>query len=470
MLVISAALVLTSCAFQEPADHLLQDLAKDDAAVRLSAADELAASTDLELDRWLVKNTLKGSPQRQRALLLSCALRGTSDCWSLVEKQSKLSGGPKAERAWALLLAATYGEAFGKNPEPLFKRAKSQFEVDCVLAGLMANPSFNMDLRTTKFLSRRRVQKHRGALEALAAISQHPAEWGFVAEPAELAIKLVCSHLPGQPLITTNEIVIAEKWLQSYWAIGARRKSPVSLDILKASPVAVQNGSYAMCLLDSPANQSPEIFKFLQKRLPPTICQNWLWGIAGKKALSIDLSSVNSLKDYHYAALIERFRVNPQQARSLAQQFLPKVRELLATDHHVADVWPAYICLALSEDAADWKLIKEKLERSSAEDAAILHPIWQLAGSRFSETAAKHQFTLWARELMTGQIAYMDFVSSEWLRYYLLSGTDALLPYAPKDHLLKIFSRKPDHALGHLLYVDIGELISSKLYRWKHNL
>ena len=74
---------------QEPSSGVQRGLESSDPGYRLASAQDLATLGD-GASRWLKKQLGKGSPARQRALLLAAVLIGSDDAFEVLEKASGL--------------------------------------------------------------------------------------------------------------------------------------------------------------------------------------------------------------------------------------------------------------------------------------------------------------------------------------------------------------------------------------------
>lgn len=460
------SVLLVSLSLQAPEGTLLQAIAKDDPAARFAAAAEIAALPELDIDSWLRKQVNKGSAQRQRALLLACALRGSKECLNLVDQQTRLRGNSKPARAWSLLLAATFQSTAAANSVVLLERARSDFERDCVLIGLMANRQKVSDLRGLKLFASRSARVHAPALEVLAALRGQSPEWPDVEDPRMLAGKLICSVLPRQGGVSKSEIANSYSDLNGRWSIGAVRSSGRSFDDLKGVPLADQSGAIALCLLEVDVQVAQAVFDYLSTRLPPGPCQSWLWGIAGARRLDLKPPTDGNFTDYHAAGILASCLKDEQFGRSAAGKFMIHARKRLGEAAKLSRDWPAAVMLALSDQPADWKALRTLTEGASGEEAARLHGIWQFASGRLTKPDSIRQIRDWLGELGGGHAGYISSAGRQWATSYLLAGTDALPERVDNAADISAFERNPDHALGHQLYVDIAEFINSKHYHW----
>ena len=132
------ALLLTCCTglflAQEPSAELVAGLDGPQPEDRLRAAQQIAALGP-GTESWLEKRVGKGSALAQRGVLLAAALLGTPESQQLLADAARAGRRADAQRAWALLLYGMSHPDAGRDPARDWKRAATDYEGACLLAG-----------------------------------------------------------------------------------------------------------------------------------------------------------------------------------------------------------------------------------------------------------------------------------------------------------------------------------------------
>ncbi|HJM38824.1 MAG TPA: hypothetical protein QGG59_01780 [Planctomycetota bacterium] len=442
------------------------DLAGEDPSLRLMAAAELAASPDGSIDAWILKEASRGTATRQRALLFAATLRGTSACLDFLEERAFQRGRVEADRAWALLLYGAFHPHALKEPEAAFKKAKSIFERDCFLAGLLKNANRIPSLQSLGSRKGSRLKSHESLLFLLDALAERKSLLPTLASTH--SARLLASHLPKAKGLGDKEVEQAEAASLESWLVAARREPARSLQETRQIPSGIGEGSLALLLYEAAPSERKEVMEFLRDALVGGRQSAWLWGAAGDLSLSLLPPQLQEpLHDYQVAGLLRLCLSNPIQGEREVEAYQTLARARIQGSQSLGVDWPAAVLLAISPQQKDLTFLRKLTEESLGEDSARALPIWHLASGRVASGAARQTLLAsWARELGAGWHGYLDSEGPRWTAYFLLSGTQAAEERLELRVELPAYKRKHDHSQGHGLYEDIAELLFSGHYFW----
>jgi hypothetical protein len=418
------------------------------------------------VDKWLAKEVSRGTSTQQRALLLACALRGTTSSLELLEKRAFQRGRPNADRAWSLLLYGAYHPAALQDSVTPLKRAKSEFERDCFLAGLLKHGGQAPNLRGLKELKGKKGKPHSALLNAMDALSGRGIS--SIEEPTSLALQLLISIFPFEKGVSREVIDASEPSALESWRVAAKHKKARTLEDLRRLPIGIGGGALALVLYESSAPERGALFQFLRGALLDPSQLAWLWGAAGDLGLSLPLPSQSStLLDFEVGGLLLLCLSNPSLGEERVRAFQPWARRRLDAGHSFATDWPAAVLLAVTPQKEDLARLRKIAESSSGADALRALPIWHLASGRVGEGEPRRALLRsWARELGAGWVGYLDQEGPRWTAYLLLSGTQAASERLELQQHLLAFERPHDHSPEHALYEDIAEFLFSPQYFW----
>lgn len=459
---------------QEPDEALQRGLAVDNPAERRLAAMKLASLGEDAQD-WLMKEIRKGDAERRRALLLAAALMGTSESQKLLARSSRKGSRPEADRAWALLLYGAFHPEAAAKPHDAMRRAASDFERCCVLAGLLAQAG---RIEGTK-LRTYGGSKALPALQALVSIEEALAGRLWLGEPssdAMVAARLLTSQFPAwvEDKLQHNQRAVSTEWLEAaqgrlpeLWIVAARRSIPRKVEDLRSLPPGGAGAGLALVLYELVAKDRQLAFEVLHGRLVEPEARAWLWGAAGDLKLSFEGVADSKLSAAEVAGLAQLALRDFSAARRQARLRGAEARKLFTMDAKVEDAWPAGLILALGAEGQDLGLLRRKYELAEGRDAERLQPIWYLASGKLKDADARNVWlNRWSRELGGGYQGYLDREGKRFTAFLLVQGTQAALERNELSEAFDGLTGPRDHSLDDELYADLAEFLLSPLYRW----
>ena len=460
-----AALLVGLLVFQEPDAPWKKDLADRDPAVRRAAAAGLCRAAEWA-DDWLVREADKGTSKRQRAVLLGAALRGTDSALSVVELAARKGSRPSVPRAWGLLLYGAYHPDSVAHPAAALDRAASDFEVNCLLAGWLCQASRLPSDWPREELLASSDPVQRALAQVLDGLA-HGRRASRTASVAELSAALWLATLPDHPPVSPDLVARAEGTLPDLWVGAARRDPGRELATVRGLPTGGSGAAAAWALYELPENDRLAAFRILDQRFFEARARSWLWGIAGDLGLALPDPADGRLEPFHVAGLLQLVLRDPAEGGAVAARWRGFARASLDLPGDLGASWPAAVVLALSPEPEDLARLRERAEPAEGDEAARVHPIWQLASGRLDDTPARSAWLRrWSRELGAGPHGLIDAEAGRWVAYLLVSGTRAeserteLVPSLPE----LVGAR--DHARDDELYSDLAEFLLSELYRW----
>ncbi len=467
------ALVLAA-GLQEPGEALRRDLTEQNPGLRREAAVAIAAM-GRGAENWLAREVSKGSPGRRRALLLAAALMGTERSLALVERAVRPGGRPDQERAWALLLyGAHHPGVLEEEPRRTLRRAASDFERACLLAGLLTRAGDTDPEAWAEALGRRarepRLRALLRMLHALVAARGQDGQQGPGEPPVgapEAAAVLLASTLPGAAPLPAAWLEGKEMAaLPEIWRVAARRVPPRKLVELRSSPAGGPGGGLAMVLYELAEDQRQDAFDLLRERLVEAGPRLWLWGAAGDLGLALPEPG-EELSDPEVATLLRLAARDLETARGEARRRLPQARARFAARRPGRDHWPAALVLALAGEEEDRDRLRESLRAADPVGRLRLQPVLQLAlGNLDTEEARQGWFRRWSRDLGAGYFGWFDRQGPLWIAHLLVGGTEAATQVPELSREFPALHGSRDHSRDDTLYPDLADLLLSGLYHW----
>jgi hypothetical protein len=455
---------------QEPSEALQRSLRLDSSATRYRAAEQLSVS-GAEGEAWLLKEIGKGSPERQRALLLACALIGSERTLAKVEEAARRGSRRRADpqRAYALLLyGATHPEA-GKVPELDWKRCQTDYERACLLAGLLARPQA---LRAGEWdeLLADDGEAELGAL--LAAGRMLAGETLPMSEDADMrlaAAHLLTSVLPGAAGLPTETVQAWVGRLPELWVAAARRAPSRSAAEARRLPAAASGMAAGLLLYEVAAEDRQEVFQHFDARLIDADARAWLWGTAGDLGLEFPAPETGERLDPAEVAGMLRLALrHGGRASQAARDRLPAARLRLDEGGLAQDLWPAALVIALAladseeRDPDDLARLRDRVVDEDAAARVRLLPAWNLARGALSDPSVRaHWLSTWSRGLGAGPAGYLDREGPRWVAFLLVGDTQAAeerLPLRQAPEGLALEAR--DYSRDHNLYRDVADYLA----------
>ena len=455
---------------QEPSAELQRALTLDSSTTRYRAAVRLAAMGG-DGQAWLLKQVGKGSPERQRSLLLACALLGSEPALAEVEKVARRGSRRRADpqRAYALLLYGAYHPAAGEKPKEDWARCQSDFERACLLAGLLAHPARLVSRQWDAQLA------DSGAAELATLLAMGRLLAGEeVALSADVdarfaAAALLASVRPEAAARPAAFVEAQRGRVPALWVAAARRDPSRGAEQLRRLPAAGEGAAAGLILREVEPSARQEVFQHFHARLIEPQARAWLWGTAGELGLELPPPlDAERLDSAEVAGILELARTQSASAASAAAARLGAARARLDEGGLAEETWPAALTLALvladaeDRDAEDLQRLQSHLEQASAVDKVRLWPVWNLARGALAEAAVRdHWLAVWSRDLGAGAIGFLDVEGPRWLAYLLVGGTQAAeerLQLLEAYPALELASR--DYSRDHNLYRDIADFLS----------
>ncbi len=451
---------------QEPDPALIRKLDAVEPGTRVQAAQELA-ELGSSIEKWLHKKVRSGSANRQRSLLLAAALLGSDDSWELIESEARRGRKAEANRAYALLLYGAYHPNAGTSAKSDWKRAATDFEKSCLLAGLLAR-SGEVDLDGFHMLIDRKGSDRQKALLAMLDGVQGRAtavdgEHGF-GRGARLLTTLIGSNPP----LPANDIADLGKDLPESWVLAAQRSPGRSLDLLKSTPLGGPSGAVVFALREVAADQRQQAFDFLKERVTESPSVEWLWGVAGELGLDLRRPSKSALVRGEVAGLLRLALRNFPMAETWARDRAAVARQsLVGADGTGKGQMEAAMILALAGLPEDHDWFKQALENGTAQTRERLQPLWLLATRKLDTSVARGQWlSKWSRDLGAGSVGFLDREGPRWVALSLVSGSLALDEHEMLQGYADSFPTKLDHPFTDEFYADLAAYLNSEEYRF----
>ena len=454
---------------QEPSSGVQRGLESSDPGYRLASAQDLATLGD-GASRWLKKQLGKGSPARQRALLLAAVLIGSDDAFEVLEKASGRRGRPSSERAWALLLYGAFHPEAGLDPKKDGKRPTSDFERSCLLAGLLAQAPSVDEAGMNHLMGRKpgiRTQALAGLLRSLGGGPIPDASSGMALQGA----RLLSSIFAQQGALTRPIVGGAGKYLPRVWREAALRNPPRDVDTLRILIAEGQGVAASLALYEvEPGNRKP-LFDLLNTRLAGEEVKALAWGAAGELRMDLPDEDVDVLDDLEVTGLLSLAKENLGAAEMAGKGRLPAARSRFEKGRPLEDDWTAAWVLALAGGPDDLEQLRLRLEKAVGPDRTLLEPIWKFACRSFSDESVQLSWLKqWTRRLGAGKLGFLDMEGPRFVTWMLVAKTEtaeqrAELAGLPVDKE----SPRPEHSPGDDIYADIAGFLLSDLYRWDLN-
>ncbi|MCH2100750.1 MAG: hypothetical protein MK209_02360 [Planctomycetes bacterium] len=469
----SALFLVCSVGFfslQEPGSDLVAALDGPQPEDRLRAAEEIAAMGP-GVEAWLEKRVGKGSALAQRGVLLAAALLGTPQAHKLLSDVARAGRRPDPQRAWALLLYGSAHPDAGKDPESDWKRARSDFEGACLLAGYLGHVSVPDIVALRKVIGRRPTVRQEAFLALLAARAGQAVQSEGDA-PALRAARLMVSVVPGQKALSTAEFDELRALMPTIWVAAAKRVPGRNLDSLRGTPLRGEEASSVLALREVSADQRAQAFAFLAERVTEEPSASWLWGLAGELGLQFPPASAESIPSYEAAGVLRLAQLDLKGARAVAKSRLDVARSSLAARESIdLSAAPAVLLLALAGERGDYAWFQAQLSAGAAETRAWLQPLWLLAAGKFGDARARESLLAdWAFRLGAGTGGYLDHAGRLFVALVLLAGTEAAQESLELASHSDAFELDHDHAITDEFYLDLWTLLASEHYRWRFDI
>lgn len=455
---------------QEPGSDLVAALDGSQPEDRLRAAEEIAALGP-GVETWLEKRVGKGSALAQRGVLLAAALLATPESQKLVANAARAGRRADSQRAWALVLyGSTHPEA-GRDPARDWKRAGTDFEGACLLAGYLSHPRIP-DLGALRAaVGRKPTVRQQAFLALLAARAGESISLDGDA-PALRGARLLASVVPGQEPISAAEYDELRERMPQTWVAAARRMPGRNLENLRGTPLRGEEASAVLALREVPADEREAAFAFLADRVRDDPSASWLWGLAGEMGMSLPAASEDEIPAHEAAGLLRLALLNFDEARSVAQARLDVARaQVLALDSLQIESAPAVLVLALAGQTDDHAWFQAQLASASALTRAWLQPLWLLAAGQFGDARAREALLAdWALRLGAGTGGYLDQTGRLFTSLALLAGTEAAQESLDLAAYSDRFELEHDHAITNEFYLDLAALLASEHYHWRFDI
>lgn len=451
---------------QEPEPALIRKLDAVEPGTRLNAVVELA-ELGTGIEKWLHKKMNSGSANRQRSLMLVAALLGTEESWDLLDNESRRGRRAESKRAYALLLYGAYHPMAGLSAKDDWKRASTDFEKSCLLAGLLARPDeIDMD-GFHALIDRKGTDRQKALLAMMDGLRGRPlslnAESGF-----ERGAQLLVTLLAEPAALTTAQIRELSDQLPEPWALAAQRTPGRTLDQLKGMPVGGPSGAVVFALRESDAGQRQAVFDYLKERVTEAPAAAWLWGEAGDLGLDLRRPTKAELTTAEVAGLLRLALFQFQQAEEIAISRANVAREVLKEYSWPArGVFEAVVILALAGQPEDHDWFKEALETGTAQSRSQLQPLWLLATRKLDNGQARSQWlSNWSRQLGAGSVGFLDQEGPRWVALSLVAGSMAADEKEMLQGYTEPFPAKLDHPFTDEFYADLATYLTSPQYRF----
>ena len=468
------ALLLTCCTglflAQEPSAELVAGLDGPQPEDRLRAAQQIAALGP-GTESWLEKRVGKGSALAQRGVLLAAALLGTPESQQLLADAARAGRRADAQRAWALLLYGMSHPDAGRDPARDWKRAATDYEGACLLAGYLAHERVPDVAAVRKAVGRKptvRQQALLGLLDARAGVATT-----LEGEEAVIrAARLVASVIPGQPPIRSTELEELGQGLPAAWVVAARRTPGRTLSVLRGSNLRGEEASAVLGLREVEADERATVFAFLAERVVEEPSASWLWGLAGELGLALPAAAPDSIPTREAAGLVRLALIDFEGARQAARARAEVARpSLLDVESLDALTMPAVLLLALAGDEADHAWFQTQLASATAPVRSWLQPLWLMAANQFGDPRAREALLMqWSLRLGAGTSGYLDRVGRTYTALVLLAGTEAAQESRGLREYDAVFEGEHDHAITDEFYLDLAVLLASRHYQWRFDV
>jgi len=451
---------------QEPEAELVAALDRPEPGDRRLAAEGLAAMGP-DLEKWLERNLGRGSELRQRGVLLSAALLGTEESLALVERAARRGRKADPQRAYALMLYGTYHPQAGRDLKQDLKRAASDFEKACLMAGYLAGaPQLDVgELRDV--LGKKATARQRALLGLLAARVGQAGQL----TPGDLfqdsALVLV-SLLPGQDPVNEQLLARVREQTPEVWQLAARRSPGRTFDDLKGRSFGGDGAAAALALAELPRSDQQAAFEFLLARIVHEPQASWLWGLAGDLGLELPVQTGKELAQAELAGLIRFALLDFERAQLLARARAIEVRaELAKLEPSEPLRVHSALLLALAGEEVDRPWFKQRLQGATASERAILQPMWLLAAGQIQSVAAREAFLMgWSQRLNAGRSGFLRAEGRRFVALALTSGSLAASELPQMSTFTTGYEVELDHPSTDEIYNDIVEFLNSQHYVW----
>jgi hypothetical protein len=451
---------------QDPDPALIRKLDAVEPGTRLAAAEDLA-KLGPSVEKWLHKKVGSGSASRQRSLMLTAALLATDESWELIEKEARRGRRPEASRAYALLLYGAFHPEAGKDAAKDWRRADSDFESSCLLAGLLAREEA-LDLDGFHaIVDRKGTDRQQSLLAMLDSLHGRAAnvdgEAGIVR-----GFQLLSTLIAGPQLVAAADTNDMGEGLPEIWAMAALRQPGRDLDALKGLPLGGESGAVCFALREIDMDQRQAAFNFMNQRITADPAASWLWGEAGDLGLDLGRPVETELTAAEMAGLLRLALRNFESAEELAKlRVLAARAALTGRADDPKERWLAALMLALAGDAEDHPWFKQALENGTAEGRSKLQPLWLLASRKLDPGVARSNWlSNWSREFGAGSVGFLDREGPRWVALSLVSGTLAARENGNLQGFEEHFKGKLDHPLTDEFYADLATFLTSSHYRF----
>ena len=455
---------------QEPGSDLVAALDGPQPEDRLRAAEEIAAIGP-GVETWLEKRVGKGSALAQRGVLLAAALLGTPESQKLLSDAARAGRRADPQRAWALLLYGSTHPDAGKDPARDWKRAGSDFEGACLLAGYLGHERIPDLASLRKAVGRKPTVRQEALLAMLAARAGEAVKLDDDA-PAIRAARLLTSVVSGQEALNTREFDAVRAQMPQAWVAAARRSPGRDLDSLRGTPLRGEESSAVLGLREVAADERAAAFAFLADRVKEGPSAAWLWGLAGELGLSLPAASDKGIPAYEAAGVLRLALLDTEGARSTATARLDVARTALAERETLDEsAVPAVLMLALAGSKDDHAWFQTQLAAASAETRAWLQPLWLLAAGQFGDARARESLlSQWALRLGAGTGGFLDQAGRLFTGLVIRAGTEAAQESLELASHSDLFELDHDHAITDEFYLDLSALLTSDHYHWRFDV
>lgn len=457
-------------ASQEPGAELIAGLDGPLPEDRLAAAEQIA-EIGPDVEDWLEKNLGKGSAMRQRGVLLAASLLDTPGGHALVADAARAGRRPDAQRAWALLLYGMSHPEAGRDPKRDWKRAASDFERACLLAGYLAHPRMPEWDDLLQAVGRKPTTRHQALLGLLAARAGERAD--LEGEEALLrAARLLSSTIPGQPAIPADELAELGAGVPMAWRAAARREPGRSFDELRGTPLRGEEASAVLGLREIPADERAAVFAFLIGRVESDPAASWLWGLAGELGLALPAADPEQIPRWEAAGMVQAALFDFEAVRAAARARADVARAICeAREDWSLDEAAPVLVLALAGRQEDHVWFQAQLAEGGAAARAWLQPLWLLAASQYGDVRAREALLAgWALRLGAGTTGFLDQAGKTFAGLSLIAGTEAGDETTGIRSYSSAFAQEHDHPITDEFYLDLAVLLDSAHYRWRFDV
>lgn len=452
---------------QSPSQEVLQLLDYSEAKVRLEAAMDLAQRGNL-MDAWLFKNMKKGTPERQRALLLAASLRDTPEFWKALSQAAGRRTRSDSKKPFALLLYGMLHPEAGKEIREDLERASNSYERLCLLQGLLCQAQQVPPDALLNSLKKEKSPEVLATAQLILALQETSGLTFDLASAAGLSSAAFASLLPN------SAPVPAEAWNQEglripqAWEFAARRSPARAAKEWKRLPLAGEGIARVFALRELTAPEQAKSFLWFQSHLRDADGLAWLWGLLPELGLTWPLPKLAVFSRAEASAILLYAVKDFEAAQTIAILRLPAARaHVLKSPESPLDSWPAAAILALAGQREDLTFLQGVLGKASPAERQRFHPLWLLASRKLPPGIPRENYLFGlARELKSGVSGFLDQQSWLFAGFFLLKGTE-VAEFTPALQLPSFPLHPPlAHPLSDALFEDILALLQGPIYRW----